>query len=134
MLKRHDAYTWGPTGVYSNPEPVRHERMIWRIVPEETTRMVAMMACQADFCHWNPLQAIETVKKAPNLTVYEPTADFAMYYWGFKSRARTSPTEGAPVAVPPARPRLGLIEGRWQICDHPVGSFMASDGVHILAS
>jgi peptide/nickel transport system substrate-binding protein len=59
--------------------------MVWRIVPEESTRMAAMMAGQADFCHWNPLQAIETLKKAPNLTVYEPTADFAMYYWGFKS-------------------------------------------------
>jgi hypothetical protein len=44
-----------------------------------------MLSGQADFCHWNPLQAIETLKKAPNLAVYEPTADFAMYYWGLKS-------------------------------------------------
>ncbi len=85
VLKRHDAYKWGPTGVYNNPGPVKYERMIWRIVPEETTRIAAMLAGQADFCHWNPLQAIETMKKAPNLTVYEPTADFAMYYWGLKS-------------------------------------------------
>ena len=66
--------------------PVKYERMIWRIVPEETTRIATMMAGQADFCHWNPLQAIETFKKAPNLAVYEPTADFAMYYWGLKSK------------------------------------------------
>jgi peptide/nickel transport system substrate-binding protein len=72
VLKRHDAYKWGPTGVYRNAGPVKYERMIWRIVPEESTRMAAMMAGQADFCHWNPLQAIETLKKAPNLTVYEP--------------------------------------------------------------
>ena len=85
VLKRHDAYKWGPTGVYANKGPVRYERMIWRIVPEETTRIATMLAGQADFCHWNPLQAIETFRKAPNLTVYEPVADFSMFYWGFKS-------------------------------------------------
>ena len=35
VLKRHDAYKWGPTGVYDNKGPVKYERMIWRIVPEE---------------------------------------------------------------------------------------------------
>ncbi len=85
VLKRHDAYKWGPTGVYANKGPVKYEKMIWRIVPEETTRIATMLSGQADFCHWNPLQAIESLKKAPNLTVYEPTADFAMFYWGLKS-------------------------------------------------
>ena len=85
VLKRHDACKWGPTEVYSNKGPVKYERMIWRIVPEETTRIATMLSGQADFCHWNPLQAIETFRKAPNLAIYEPTADFAMYYWGFKS-------------------------------------------------
>ncbi len=85
VLKRHDAYKWGPTGVYVNKGPVKYEKMIWRIVPEETTRIATMLSGQADFCHWNPLQAIESFKKAPNLSVYEPTADFAMYYWGLKS-------------------------------------------------
>ena len=85
VLKRHDAYKWGPTGVYANKGPVKYQKMIWRIVPEETTRIATMLSGQADFCHWNPLQAIETLKKAPNLAVYEPTADFAMYYWGLKS-------------------------------------------------
>ncbi|MBL8675088.1 MAG: ABC transporter substrate-binding protein, partial [Rhodospirillales bacterium] len=85
VLKRHDAYKWGPTAVYKNPGPVTYERMIWRIVPEETTRMAAMLAGQADFCHWNPLQAIDAFRKAPNLAVYEPDAYFSMYYYGFKT-------------------------------------------------
>ena len=89
VLKRHDAYKWGPTGVY-NKGPVKYERMIWRIVPEETTRIATMIAGQADFCHWNPLQAIETFRKAPNLAVYEPTADFAHVLLGLEERrART---------------------------------------------
>ncbi|TWT14027.1 ABC transporter substrate-binding protein [Reyranella sp. CPCC 100927] len=85
VLKRHGAYKWGPTGVYKNPGPVKYERMIWRIVPEETTRMAAMLAGQADFCHWNPLQAIDAFRKAPHLAVYEPDAYFGMYYFGMKS-------------------------------------------------
>ncbi len=72
VLKRHDAYRWGPTGVYANKGPVKYEKMIWRIVPEETTRIATMLSGQADFCHWNPLQAIESFKKAPHLAVYEP--------------------------------------------------------------
>jgi len=85
VLKRHAAYKWGPTGVYKNPGPVKYEKMIWRIVPEETTRMAAMLGNQADFCHWNPLQAIDTFRKAPNLAVYEPDVFFTMYYYGLKS-------------------------------------------------
>lgn len=85
VLKRHAAYRWGPTGMYRNGGPVKYERMIWRIVPEETTRIAALLAGQADFCHWNPLQAIETFRKAPNLAVYEPDAYFTMYYYGLKT-------------------------------------------------
>jgi ABC-type transport system substrate-binding protein len=85
VLKKHAAYKWGPTGVYKNPGPVMYDRMVWRIVPEETTRIATMLAGQADFCHWNPLRAIETFRKAPNLTVYEPDAFFTMYYYGIKS-------------------------------------------------
>jgi peptide/nickel transport system substrate-binding protein len=85
VLKKHAAYKWGPTGVYKSPGPVKYDRMVWRIVPEETTRIATMLAGQADFCHWNPLQAIETFRKAPNLTVYEPDAFFTMYYYGIKS-------------------------------------------------
>ena len=85
VLKRHAAYKWGPTGMYKDAGPVKYERMIWRIVPEETTRMAAMLAGQADFTHWAPLQAIETFKKAPNLAVYEPDGFFSMFYYGLKT-------------------------------------------------
>jgi peptide/nickel transport system substrate-binding protein len=85
VLKRHAAYKWGPTGVYKDAGPVKYERMIWRIVPEETTRMAAMLAGQADFTHWAPLQAIDTFKKAPNLAVYEPDSFFSMSYYGIKT-------------------------------------------------
>ncbi len=85
VLKRHAAYKWGPTGMYKGAGPVKYERMIWRIIPEETTRIAALLAGQADFCHWNPLQAIETFRKAPNLSVYEPDAYFTLYYYGIKS-------------------------------------------------
>ena len=85
VLKRHAAYRWGPTGMYKDGGPVKYERMIWRILPEETTRIAAMLAGQADFCHWNPVQAMATFRKAPHLAVFEPEAFFAMTYYAFKS-------------------------------------------------
>ena len=91
--------------MYANKGPVKYERMIWRIVPEETTRIATMLAGQADFCHWNPLQAIETFQKAPNLAIYEPTADFAMFYWGVQEHARERLGQARPSgAQPPDRP------------------------------
>ena len=84
VLKRHDAYKWGPS-MYQNKGPVKFEKLSIKIVPEDSSRMAAMMAGQFDVTHQLPLQFIQQVKAAPNLNVQEATPNFQLMYYGYKT-------------------------------------------------
>ena len=73
VLKRHDAYKWGPS-MYQNKGPVKFEKLSIKIVPEDSSRLAAMMGGQFDVTHQMPLQFMQQVKAAPNLKVQEATA------------------------------------------------------------
>ena len=73
VLKRHDAYKWGPS-MYQNKGPVKFEKLSIKIVPEDASRVAAMLGGQFDVTHQIPLQFIQQVKAAPNLNVQEATA------------------------------------------------------------
>ena len=57
VLKRHDAYKWGPS-MYKNKGPVKFEKLSIKIVPEDASRVAAMMGGQFDLTHQVPLQFI----------------------------------------------------------------------------
>ena len=57
VLKRHDAYKWGPS-MYKNKGPVKFEKLVIKIVPEDSSRVAAMMAGQFDITHQFPPQFI----------------------------------------------------------------------------
>ena len=84
MLKRHDAYRWGPS-MYKNKGPVKFEKMVIKIVPEDSSRVAAMMAGQFDTTHQFPSQFIAQAKVAPMLTVTEAKPNFQLLYFGFKT-------------------------------------------------
>ena len=83
VLKRHDAYKWGPS-MYKNKGPVKFEKLSIKIVPEDASRVAAMMGGQFDVTHQIPLQFIEQVKAAPNLDVQEAKPNFQLMYYGYK--------------------------------------------------
>ena len=84
VLKRHDAYKWGPS-MYKNKGPVKFERLSIKIVPEDSSRVAAMMAGQFDVTHQFPAQFISQAKAAPMLTVSEAKPNFQLLYFGFKT-------------------------------------------------
>ena len=84
LLKRHDAYRWGPS-MYKNPGPVKFEKLSIKIVPEDSSRVAAMMAGQFDLTHQFPLQFIAQAKAAPMLEVQEAKPNFQLMYYGFKT-------------------------------------------------
>jgi peptide/nickel transport system substrate-binding protein len=84
LLKRHDAYKWGPS-MYKNKGPVRFERLVIKIVPEDSSRVAAMMAGQFDITHQFPAQFIAQAKAAPMLEVQEAKPNFQLLYFGFKT-------------------------------------------------
>ncbi|HET9582584.1 MAG TPA: ABC transporter substrate-binding protein, partial [Bradyrhizobium sp.] len=84
VLKRHDAYRWGPS-MYQNKGPVKFEKLSIKIVPEDASRVAAMLGGQFDVTHQIPLQFISQVKASPNLTVQEATPNFQLMYYGYKT-------------------------------------------------
>src|SRR5262245_35344470 len=84
VLKRHEAYRWGPS-MYRNPGPVKFERLVIKIVPEDSSRMAAMMSGQFEFTNLFPAQFIAQAKAAPMLKVQDAKPNFQLLYFGFKT-------------------------------------------------
>ncbi len=84
VLRRHDAYRWGPS-MYQNKGPVKFEKLVIKIVPEDSSRVAAMMAGQFDTTHQFPQQFIAQAKTAPMLTVTQANPNFQLLYFGFKT-------------------------------------------------
>jgi len=84
VLRRHDAYRWGPS-MYKNKGPVHFQRMVIKIIPEESSRLAAMLAGQFDYTNAFPRQFIAQAKASPNLRVQESQGSFSFLYFGYKT-------------------------------------------------
>jgi peptide/nickel transport system substrate-binding protein len=84
VLRRHDAYRWGPS-MYQNKGPVKFQRMVVKILPEESSRLAAMLAGQFDYTNAFPRQFIAQAKANPNLRVQESQGSFSFLYFGYKT-------------------------------------------------
>ena len=84
VLRRHDAYRWGPA-MYKNRGPVNFEKLVIKIMPEDTSRLAAMMSGAFDSTRDFPTQFIEQAKKNPLLNVEEAKPNFQLMYYGFKA-------------------------------------------------
>jgi peptide/nickel transport system substrate-binding protein len=85
VMRRNEAYKWGPTGMFKNPGPVKFERLSIRIIPEESARVAAMMSGQFDFTATFPAAFIPQARANPNLTVEKVDSNFQLLYFGYKA-------------------------------------------------
>lgn len=83
VATRHDAYKWGPP-LYKNRGPAKYARLVWKIVPEEASRLAAMASGQADMTYSMPDQYLPQLAKMPMLEVLRPEANLRLFYLGFK--------------------------------------------------
>ena len=130
MLKRHDAYKWGPS-MYKNKGPVKFEKLVIKIVPEDSSRVAAMMSGKFDVTHQFPAQFITQAKAAPMLAVTEAKPNFQLLYFGFKTTrpmvADRRVREAMSIAINraeiakahPARQRRAGLHHRRQGCARP---------------
>ena len=84
VLRRHDAYKWGPAN-FKNRGPVKFERMVHKIIPEESSRVAAVLGGQIDFTDAFPPNFINQAKASPNLVVDTLPVTNLLHYFGFKA-------------------------------------------------
>jgi peptide/nickel transport system substrate-binding protein len=82
-MRRHDAYRWGPP-IYENRGPAHIQEVIWRIVPEENTRLAAVLTGQSQVTQYVPYSGLAQIRANRNLRVVENAAAFWTYFIGFK--------------------------------------------------
>jgi peptide/nickel transport system substrate-binding protein len=84
VLKRHDAYKWGPE-FYANRGPAKFQKVVWKVVPEDQTRVAAMLTGQADISSYMPNSSIAQLKASPALDVKQVPNYYRTCFFGFKS-------------------------------------------------
>jgi peptide/nickel transport system substrate-binding protein len=82
-LKRNPNYKWGPPQ-YENKGPAHIEEIVWRIVPEETTRLAAVMTGQSQVTQYVPYSGLAQIRGNRNLRIEETREAFWTYFIGFK--------------------------------------------------
>lgn len=82
-LRRNPNYRWGPA-IYENRGPAQIETVVWRIVPEETTRLAAVMTGQSHITQYVPYSGFTQLRANRNLRMVENTNAFWTYFIGFK--------------------------------------------------
>jgi glutathione transport system substrate-binding protein len=82
VLKRHEGYKWGPP-LFKNPAP-QVGRVIWRVIPDDNTRMAALMSGQGDVTQYIPYFQLEALKHMPNVHLSQQPNYFWDYFLGFK--------------------------------------------------
>lgn len=122
-MTRHDAYKWGPS-IYENPGPVKFEKMVMKIVPEESARVAAMLGGQVDFSFSMPDQSLPMMAKAPNVTVYKPAANQRLFYLGFKTTRENVSDKRVRTALSQAIDREQLVKGIYFGNAEPASSYI----------
>ncbi len=82
VLRKHEGYRWGPP-IFANPEP-QVAKIIWRVIPDDNTRLAAMLSGQGDVTQYIPYVALDTLKHAPGIHMSNQPNYFWDYFLGFK--------------------------------------------------
>ena len=82
-LKRHAAYKWGPP-IYENRGPAAVQEIVWKIVPEESTRLAAVMTGQSQVTQYVPFSGYQVLRRNPQIRIVESKEAFWTNFIGFK--------------------------------------------------
>ena len=83
-MRRHEAYRWGPP-IYENRGPARMQEVIWKIVPEENTRLAAVLTGQSQVTQYVPFSGLARIRANRNLRVVNNDVAFWTYFMGFRT-------------------------------------------------
>ncbi|MGE0719469.1 MAG: ABC transporter substrate-binding protein [Alphaproteobacteria bacterium] len=112
VLNRHDAYRWGPA-VYENTGPAHVARMVWKVIPEETSIVAAMQTGSGDITYVAPEWAVEQMRKDPRLAVASPRVSNYTAFLGLRVNKETTGDVRVRRAMSLAIDRTELVKGLW---------------------
>lgn len=82
-MKKHAAYKWGPP-IYENKGAAQIEEVVWKVVPEDNTRLAAAMTGQTQLTQYVPYSGLAQIRANRNLRMVESKEAFWTYFIGFK--------------------------------------------------
>ena len=82
VLVRNPNYKWGPP-IYADATP-KVDRIVWKVVPEENTRVNSLKTGQSDVTQYVPYWAIKELQADRRMTVSRAENYFWTYFIGFK--------------------------------------------------
>jgi peptide/nickel transport system substrate-binding protein len=82
VMQKHPTYRWGPP-IYQNPSP-QIDRVIWRVIPESTTRIAALQTGQGDVTQYIPYQTLNQLRRVPGIQLSRQDNYLWDYFIGFK--------------------------------------------------
>ncbi len=82
VMKKHEGYDWGPP-IFENPAP-QVDQVIWRVIPDDNTRLAALQSGQGDVTQYIPYIALNVLKRKPGITLSQQPNYFWDYFLGFK--------------------------------------------------
>ncbi len=83
VLTKHAGYKWGPD-IYAGVTEAQVDKVIWKVVPEENTRVTALTAGQADASQYVPYWSLKELMANKSLNVSKADNYFWSYFIGFK--------------------------------------------------
>ncbi|MCC7272585.1 MAG: ABC transporter substrate-binding protein [Alphaproteobacteria bacterium] len=112
VLNRHDAYRWGPA-FYENRGPAHVARMVWKVVPEESSIVAAMQTGAGDITYVAPEWAVEQMKRDPRLAVASPRVSNYTAFLGLRVNKELTGDVRVRQAMSLAINREELVKGLW---------------------
>ncbi|MCP5155283.1 MAG: ABC transporter substrate-binding protein [Ectothiorhodospiraceae bacterium] len=82
VMRKHVGYDWGPP-FYEHKE-AQVDKVVWKVVPEEGTRVASLKTGQIDVTQYVPYWAMAELEAMPNMSVSQAEAYFWTQYVGMK--------------------------------------------------
>ncbi len=127
-LTRHDGYDWG-TEALGNPGPAKVEKVIWKVIPEESTLVASLQTGEIDATYSLPAWSIAQLEADPTVQMAQPEASFRTHYVGMKTSRPFMKDIKVREAVSHAIDQAAIAEAIFFGTVQPAKSYYAEDAL-----
>ena len=123
VLKKHAAYKWAPP-IYPDGKP-KLDKIVWKIVPEESTRVAALETGQTDATQYLPWWSVPQFQANPKFKTSKAEAYFWTFYVGMKITREALQDVRVRKAINLAVDQKAIADAVWFGLAEPASSYIA---------